>query len=211
MRVFLLLVLLLSASAMASAESGRMRLAQPEGLNLVLTKLDRGSDLRAEFAGQAWVSGTVVGRWPNGATDMNAKSPDVVFVPDPQSAARLPYFFLREPKHVLRYPVRSIELVNEIDALRIAAGDGRVRRLLERRVNHVRITGRFLIEGYVVGVECDAPWARAMLIGAEPNEQATGHHAAPEGCRSRLGRIALVRAVVAGTWLKSSFRAFYLS
>lgn len=182
MRTLVLLVLTFSTSAMASAEDLRMHLVHPEGSDLVLTKLERGIDLHAKFAGQAWVSGTVVGRWPGGATNMNYKEPDLVLVPDSESAAQLPYFFLRDPKYSHRYKVRSIELVNGLDALRIASGDESVRRLLERRVNHVRVSGRFLIEQYMVGVECDAPWARAVLVRAEPAEQVAKHNSFSDGC-----------------------------
>lgn len=185
MRTFVLLVLILFTSASASAADLRMHLVHPEGSDLTLTELNRGNDLHAKFAGQVWVSGTVIGRWPgpDGATNMNYKEPDFVLVPDSESIVRLPYFFLREPRYFHRYEVRSIEMLNGASALRMAAGDEPVRKLLERRVNHVRISGRFLIEQYVVGVECDAPWARAVLVRVEQAEQtAKLRSSVPEGC-----------------------------
>ena len=113
---------------------------------------------------------------------MNDKEPDFLLMPDRDSIAQLPYFVLREPPYFNQYKVRSIILVNGSDALRIAAGDEQLRKLLERRVNHVRTTGKFLIEQYVVGVECDAPWARAILIKAELPDQVATLQSVREGC-----------------------------
>lgn len=159
-----------------------MHVVQPKGTALVLTKLVRTNDLFAKFSGQVWVSGTVIGRWSAGATNMADKEPDYLLVPDGGSIDQLPYFVLREPPYFNQYKVRSIELLNGAEALRIAAGEAQVRRLLERRVNHVRVNGRFLIEQYVVGVECDAPWAKALLVKAELPEQVAKYNAVPEGC-----------------------------
>lgn len=182
MRAFVLFALLLFAHTAESAEHPHMHLVHPKGTDLVLTDLDRSTDLHATFAGHAWVSGTVVGHWPEGATNMNYKEPEFVLVPDPESVATLPYFFLRKPPYFNRYKVRSIELLNGPGALRIAAGDERVRKLLERRVNHVRVSGHFLIEQYVVGVECDAPWAKGVLTKAEFPRRVAQYNAVPSGC-----------------------------
>ena len=160
-----------------------MHLVEPSDTGLVLLELKRNPDLFARYAGQVWVSGTVVGRWPLGAANKNFKEPDYLLVPDQDSLSKLPHFTLKEPPYFNRYTVRSIELVNGAQALRQAAGEVQTRRLIERRINHVRITGRFLIEHYVVGVECDAPWAKAVLVRAEVPERLAQHHlAVPEGC-----------------------------
>jgi hypothetical protein len=176
-----LAAILLVGSALAG-EQERMRLVQPQGTELVVLKLVRDNDLYAKFAGQVWVAGTVIGRWPAGATNMSEKEPEVLLIPDSSSIDALPYFVLREPPYFNQYKVRTITLLNEHEALKLAVGDRQMRRLLERRVNHVRATGRFLIEQYVVGVECDAPWAKAVLVNAELPEQIAKHQSVPEGC-----------------------------
>jgi hypothetical protein len=89
---------------------------------------------------------------------------------------------LSAPPHLLRYKVRSIWLINGVEALRLAAGEIQVRRLLERRVNHIRTSGQFLIESYVVGVECDAPWAKAVLVRAQLPEFEGQHQSVPVTC-----------------------------
>jgi len=182
MKAFILLMLILFATSMASAEGRGMHLIHPQGSGLVLTVLERDGDLHATFAGQTWVFGTVIGRWPDGATNRHYKDPEFVLVPDPESVEKLPYFLLRQPPYFHRYKVRYVELMNGPAALRIAAGDAPVRRLLQRRVNHVTVSGRFLMEHYTVGVECDTPWARAVLLKAEPLEQRTTHNGVLAGC-----------------------------
>jgi len=160
-----------------------MRLVQPKNTELTLLKLVRENDLSASYSGQLWISGTFVARWPLGATDFREREPEYLLVPDQKSIQKLPYFVLREPPYFNRYKVRVISLENGKEALRRAVIAADARRLLERRVNHVRSTGLFLVEAYVVGVECDAPWARAVLVRSElPKQFASVHLAVPEGC-----------------------------
>jgi hypothetical protein len=160
-----------------------MRLVHPKGTELTFVRLTRGTDLNATFSGQTWVTGTFVGRWPTGAADSRFKTPDFILVPDPGSSLKLPYFFLRDPPFFNRYRVVNIEITNDEEALRRAVGDKAANRLLERRVDSVRATGAFLIETYSVGVECDAPWARAKLVEAKlPEQVAANHRTVPEGC-----------------------------
>jgi hypothetical protein len=179
--VTLLLLALLSASA--SAQQGRVRLVHPEPGALVVLTVSRVNDVQASFGGAQWVSGTVYGRWPAGALSKESKEPSVFFVPDRATAAALPHFTITHETGTNHYRVTVVDLLNGPEALRIAVGPEQYRRLQERRVNHVRRTGRFLIESYVVGVECDGPWARARLVKAEPPEQVAARHIAmPETC-----------------------------
>jgi hypothetical protein len=182
MRTILAIALFLFARVALPAEDQRMHLVQPKGVALVLTKLVRANDLFAEFSGKVWVTGTVIGRWSTVAMNTTDKEPDYLLVPDQGSVDQLPYFVLHEPPYFNRYKVRSIELLNGAEALRIAAGEEQVRRLLERRVIQVRMNGRFLIDQYVVGVECDAPWAKALLVKADSSQQVAKYNAVPEGC-----------------------------
>ena len=183
MRTSALLAVLLLASGVSIAGQERMRLVHPKGTALKLSQLKRENDLSAEFVGRVWVSGTFVGRWPTGATDLQYKAPDYLLIPDPSSVANLPYFSLHDPPYLNHYRVTSIELVDGEQALRKAVGDIAANRLLERRVDRVRATGAFLVEAYVVGVECDAPWARAKLLEARlPEQLASAHRTVPEGC-----------------------------
>lgn len=183
MKAFIATFALLFFTAGQAADDLRMRLVQPKQAQLVLLKLERKVDLFAKFSGQVWVSGTVIGRWPEGATNMNYNEPDYILVPDEASRVVLPYFVLRDPPYFNRYLVRTITLLNGREALRKAVGERQAQRLYERRVNHVRATGRFLIDQYVVGVECDAPWARGNLVEVVlPELVASKHLQAQEGC-----------------------------
>lgn len=183
MRSAVVLVALFSASLLAHAAGERLTLVQPKNLGLTLAKVTRQNDLFAKFGGQVRVSGTFLGVWPEGATNRNYKEPDFLFVPDKESSALLPHFVLREPQYFNSYHVRSVTVTNGLEALNEAAGAEKVAKLLQRRVNHVRVTGHFVLEEFVVGVECDAPWARAKLLRAElPDQVAMKHAFAPAGC-----------------------------
>ena len=96
MRTALVLVALVGTHLLSSASGERLPLVQPVSSGLVLAKLVRQNDLSATFSGEARVSGTFMGIWPEGATNRNYKEPDYVFVPDKESSNRLPHFALRE-------------------------------------------------------------------------------------------------------------------
>jgi hypothetical protein len=179
-RSFALLTLLLSFSAMAEE---KLRLVQPKAANLTLAKLERTGDTYAKFNGQMWVSGTLVARWIAGTDNMNYKFPDYVLVPDTASVGKLPHFILKDPPYFLRYKVRAIDIQNGPAALRMAVGEEKVQRLINRKVSELKVTGSFLLEGYIVGVECDAPWARAAVVQTDlPEQIASAHLKVPEGC-----------------------------
>jgi hypothetical protein len=183
MRTALVLVALVGTHLLSSASGERLPLVQPVSSGLVLAKLVRQNDLSATFSGEARVSGTFMGIWPEGATNRNYKEPDYVFVPDKESSNRLPHFALREAPYAHDYKVRWITVTNGQAALKQAVGTERVTKLLQRRVNHVRVTGSFILGEFVVGVECDAPWARAKLLATElPDQVAVKHAFPPETC-----------------------------
>jgi hypothetical protein len=183
MRTALVLAALVGTHLLSAVAGERLPLVQPANSGLVLAKLVRQNDLSATFSGEVRVSGTFMGIWPEGATNKNYTEPDYLFVPDKESSNRLPHFALREPPHAHDYKVNWVTITNGRDALKQAAGSERVARLLQRRVNHVRVTGAFVIGEFVVGVECDAPWARAKLLAAElPDQVAVKHSARPETC-----------------------------
>ena len=67
-------------------------------------------------------------------------------------------------------------MTNGDKALRLAVGEAGAQRLLDHKVDSVRATGTFLIEAYEVGVECDAPWARARVVEAKVPERVAATH-----------------------------------
>lgn len=183
-RLFVLsLVLLVTSTGFAQGE--RMRLVKPKSSSeaLTLRQLQRKPDLVAQFNGQVWVTGTFVVRWPAGKDARAYKEPDYLLIPDPASTAELPHFVLKDGSYVGSYKVRTITLQNGKEAAGIAFAPEDVERILQRKVNSVRVTGRFLVEAYSVGVECDAPWAKAVLVKAElPDQLALVHRKVQEGC-----------------------------
>jgi hypothetical protein len=178
----LLGVALLLVSCAVSAADEKMRLVHPEDSGLTIRKVAREPDVVASFAGRFWITGTVVARWPGGR-DTDDDKPDLILVPDAASRRRLPYWRLYDPPHSNRYRVDSLWLTNEEQALRSAFSAKDRKLLLARQVDQVRASGTFLVEAYEVGVECDAPWARARLVAVKvPERLAARHLDVVEGC-----------------------------
>ena len=114
---------------------------------------------------------------------MAYKAPEYLLIPDTASAAKLPYFVLREPPYFNSYRVRTIEVQNGEAALRMALGAEGPDRLVRRKVNAMRANGAFLIKDYSVGLECDSAWAHDIVIKAQvPQRTAQAHRDIPEGC-----------------------------
>ena len=174
------------ACVVSHADGAKRSLIRPKetaaALELAST-VNKTGDLYAKFNGQVWIDGTFVVRWPAGASAKAYKNPDYVLIPDRTAASNLPYFVISDPTFRNSYKIRNIELLNGEEALHIAFTDAQAAKILGRKVDAVRVSGKFLIEGYVVGVECDAPWAKANLVNAElPEQVGLAHRKVPEGC-----------------------------
>lgn len=180
----ILSVLLLSfVSTLCNAED-TVRLVQPKATtgNLQVTELKK-DESSAKLKGQVWIGGTFIAQWPAGASAANSGPPEYILVPDKASMSKLPYFYLTSPTFKHAYKVTTIDLQNGEDALRLAFSSADVQHFLGRKVDSVRLTGRFFIADYEVGIECDAPWAHAILLNANlPNKIAQIHLKAPERC-----------------------------
>lgn len=164
------------------ADGAATRLVQPKGSELKLIELKNRDELSASFSGQVWVTGTFYGRWPAGDGAVANTTPEYVLLPDSASKSALPHFVIKAPPQVSSYKVRSIEIENGEEALRLAVGDVEVQRLKDRKTNSVRATGRFQIHSFVVGVECDAPWASAKVSRVDIPGKIASHQKLSEGC-----------------------------
>jgi hypothetical protein len=183
MRYLLIAIAAVLTIQFATAADQYMRLVRPTGASIKLVQLQQQNDLSAKFEGQLWVTGTFIAVWPGGAKAMAYKEPDYMLVPDAASVAKLPHFVLHTPKQVIRYKVKAIDLQNGEAALRMTILGVQADRLLNREIDSVRATGRFLVDSYVVGVECDAPWARGVLIKTDlPKKEVLAHRSGPERC-----------------------------
>lgn len=139
-----------------AAASDQRPLIEPKNTGLVVARVERKEALFAEFEGRTWITGTLVAQW---GLDVDEDMPDFKLVPDAASIRRLPYF--------ADYPLRQIDIENGAEALRMAVGSAMATRLQSKRIRVVRAKGTFLITQYIVGVECDAPWARAVVVEAK--------------------------------------------
>ncbi len=162
MRIPLATAVLTFVIGSASAEH-MIALVQPKTTSLMLTKIERKNDLFAEYKGQVQITGTLVAEWVGGKDNLNYQEPDYSLVPDLASARRLPHFS--------GYAVQFIELRNGLAGLELAAGKRKADQLMKRQITLVKVTGSFVVQEYVVGVECDAAWAKASLVSAHVPER----------------------------------------
>jgi hypothetical protein len=172
----ILATLLLTVCLSSSAEEVADLLVLPESTNLKLIKVE-SDHLEARFSDRIWISGVFVAQWvgePQDANDENYASLDYVIVPDSISLTKLPYFKGYQPQ--------VLSLVNAKDALRMVAGKAKAKQLLQHKINKVRVQGRFLLGSYIVGVECDSPWASVNLIRFEIPSHLAALHEIPDGC-----------------------------
>ena len=101
--------------------------------------------------------------------------PEYLLVPNHESQKRLPHF--------ARYGVRWIDVTNGEDAFQRAGGALVAVRGTKDGILFAKITGSFEISNYVVGVECDSPWARAVILITDiPNQALVASLNSPERC-----------------------------
>jgi hypothetical protein len=183
MNKFVFLFALFVASSLASAEENHMRLIKPKGTELKLLELKRDTDLFAKFNGKTWISGTFVAEWPEKVDgEDEIFNPQYLIIPDATSIAKLPYFRFKDATYLNNYPIKTIDLENGETALNLTANKRDATRFLEHEINKIEVTGKFLIESYIVGVECDSPWARANLVKFKKPNNPSSNLKAPDGC-----------------------------
>ena len=171
-KAFVLLAIL--ASPAFAGASDPLPLVQSPGADLTLVRRDEVRTI-AEYKGQTHVSGTLVAQWIPGVDEETDNTRQYHLVPFAETAAKLPHF--------QGYPVQQIELTNGFAALRMVAGSQVADQFAEKRAKVIRIEGTFVLGEYVVGVECDAQWAKAIVVKAEPlNAVQVAGKPTPFGC-----------------------------
>ena len=164
-----ILVSLVFASQCVAAE--QLPLVHAKTSPLVLTRVERTNGIYAEFRGRIWVTGTLLAEWYGD----NADQPEYLLIPDLKSSKRLPHF--------ARYGVRWVEVVNGKDAFGRAGGTRVAVRHSEGEIRTLKITGSFEVSNYVVGVDCDSPWARAVVVRVNmPDQRLVAALNSPERC-----------------------------
>jgi len=167
------LSLILVASLLTSqiAAAAQLTLVHAKSSPLKLARIERTNDLFAEFKGNIWVTGTLIAESHG---EGNAGT-EYLLVPDRDSRGRLPHFY--------RYGVQWINVINGQDAFQRAGGTTVAVRKTEDEVRFAKITGSFQISNYIVGVECDAPWARAVIVKVDiPDQRLVATLNSPDRC-----------------------------
>lgn len=175
--------LMFSVTCVAAAADADIKLVQPKDSTLRLNKLTTKDDLAASFSGEIWVDGTLIAERGGYAGRGVYLPPSYVLIPDTKSKRKLPYFTIKDSSNLHRYPVRNILIENGSKAVEMAVGADKADLLLRGQAKELRMTGAFLLGKYSVGVECDAPWARASIDEVViPDPGKVAKVASPEGC-----------------------------
>jgi hypothetical protein len=167
MRIVLLLSTLVLAFGTAAAD--RVVLVNPQPSVLRPTSVQEKNGLLAKFSGQACVEGTLYVEWYGEKT----KTAEYKLIPSAASSKRLPHF--------KGYFVTWIEPFDGSGTLRSAVDEETFKRVQEKNMDF-HVTGSWWIEGYEVGVECDAPFAHARIRAATIPDHRVASVERPETC-----------------------------
>ncbi|MBX3653478.1 MAG: hypothetical protein KF686_04785 [Ramlibacter sp.] len=160
---------LLFVVAFGTAAADRIALVNPQPSVLRPTEVQEKNGLLAKFAGQVRVEGTLYVEWFGEKT----KSAEYKLIPSAASSKRLPHF--------KGYRVTWIEPFDGPGALKSAVDEVTYKRVLGRNLAF-NVTGSWWIEGYEVGVECDAPFAFARVRAATIPDPSVAFVERPETC-----------------------------
>lgn len=170
-RIPLVLLTLLVTSLSTVADESPIALVHAKNSPLTVSKVVRKNGLFAEFKGKIWVTGSLIVEWYGN----NDSKPEYLLIPDEKSKIHLPHFS--------RYRVQWIDVSNGEEAFQRAGGSLIAVRGNEDGVRFIKITGSFEISNYVVGVDCDSPWARAVVLRTDiPNQALVASLNPPERC-----------------------------
>jgi hypothetical protein len=149
--VFVAFTLTLGGQSLAA---DTLALQLPSKTNLKLAKLQK-RELIASFLGKAEVAGRLVAQWVPDIDQTEPTKQEFRMYIDESVAKTLPAFE--------GYPVRKIDIENGPEALRKAISQQAYGDFMRKKTLLVEVAAVFRIKSYVVGVECDAQWARAIV------------------------------------------------
>lgn len=164
-----LTIFLLAFAAVAGEP--RIPLVQPKPSTLTVASVAATNQHHAEFSGQIWVTGTLYVEWLGG------KKPTAEYrlIPDAKSRKQLPHFS--------RYGVTWVGINNGPAALQMAVSPSAFQHVMDRQLKVFKVTGAWQLDGYAVGIECDAPYAYANVAAVDiPDQKVVASIDRPETC-----------------------------
>jgi hypothetical protein len=148
-----LVAVLLSLSGQSWA-ADTLPLSLPSQTSLKLAKLQKREHI-ASFHGTAEIAGRLVAQWVPKVDETKPTQQEFRIYVDERVARTLPAFE--------GYPVQKIDIENGREALRKSVSPQAFADFVRKKTLIVETTAVFRIKSYVVGVECDAQWARAVV------------------------------------------------
>jgi hypothetical protein len=158
---FVAIVAVILALAGQSWAADTLALQLPDKTSLKLVKLQKREHI-ASFEGTTAVAGRLVAQWVPDTDQTEPSKQEFRIYVDERVARTLPAFE--------GYPVRKIDIENGLEALRKAVSQQAYRDFARKKTLLVEATAVFSIKSYVVGVECDAQWARAIITHVDRPE-----------------------------------------
>lgn len=183
MKYFAFLILAIASNCPALAHDiTKPTLVVPKTSGLYLSVATHDPIEKASFSGQVWVSGLLIAQWP---ADLKLLEPsdkiEVSIKLDKKEIARLPYYDWPENKR--KYIPNTIHIINPEEAVILVFPKELSLRLLNKKLQLVKVHAKFLLSNYQIGVECDAVWAHANLLAAAVKEVAqTSNETDLSGC-----------------------------
>lgn len=153
-QAFAVLVAIFLSLGGKSWAADTLPLQLPSQTSLKLAKLQKREHI-ASFQGTAEVVGRLVAQWVPGIDQTEPTDQEFRIYVDESVGRTLPAFE--------GYPVRKIDIVNGREALRKSVSPQAFGDFMRKKTLIVEATAVFRIKSYVVGVECDAQWARAIV------------------------------------------------
>ena len=172
--LLLLLVMIATCPVLADSEMGNQTtptLVVPKGSGLTTSDVTPDPTETASFSGQVWVRGVLLAQWPDGDDGFHQEDKiEVSLKLDEEERRRLPYYDW--PEWSRTYIPDSIDITNPEAAVKIVFPKELSTSILKKKVHVAKVHAKFLLTDYAIGVECDAPWARAKLVSASVTDVA---------------------------------------
>lgn len=179
--VFLMLVLAAISPAIA-ADNSNLTLVVPKTSGLSLSAVIHRPTEDASFSGKVWVRGLLIAQWPADLKHMDPRDQiEVTIKLDKNEFKHLPYYVW--PQWKRSYIPDTVDILNHDEAITMAFPKKLSVKILNKKIQLVKVHARFLLGNYHIGVECDAPWAHAILLSAVVSEAAhTSTETDLDGC-----------------------------
>ncbi|MGA9853002.1 MAG: hypothetical protein WBR15_08740 [Gammaproteobacteria bacterium] len=165
-KFFLLILAMLVLCPAVAGDNTKPTLVVPKASGLSPATATPGPTEEASFSGQVWVSGLLIAQWPANLKKLvPGDKIEVSIKLDKKELKKLPYYIW--PEWNKSYVPKLVDIFNRDEAIKLTFPKGLGTRLLNKEIQLAEVHAKFLLSNYKIGVECDAPWAHAILVSTD--------------------------------------------